>query len=243
MDRMIYLAMSGAKHVMHRQESVANNLANANTPGYRAETLAFRGVPTDRDARVYAIESSVGADLAAGPVQQTGRALDVAPQGGAWLAVQATDGSEAYTRNGNLQVGPNGTLQTAGGAQVLGDGGPIAVPDGAALSISADGTISAAQPGQSRATVALGRLKLVTPAERELSRGDDGLFRAAGGEALAADPAARVVSGALEGSNVNVVDAMVGMISAARQFEMHMKLLQTAQEDARAASQLLNVGG
>ncbi len=244
MDRLIYVAMTGAKQLMHRQDNIAHNLANASTPGFRAETLAFRSVESEQDSRVYALESATGADHTPGPVQQTGRALDVAVHGKSWLAVQSRDGGEAYTRNGSLQVSAEGILQGAGGLPVLGDGGPIAVPAGSEISIAADGTVSARPIGQARAaTLTLGRLKLVTPEERELQRGGDGLFRARGGESLAADPNARLASGSLEGSNVNTVDAVVGMIGAARQFEMQMKMLRTAEANAGAASRLLNVGG
>ncbi len=167
----------------------------------------------------------------------TGRNLDVAMRGNAWLAIQGLDGTEAYTRGGSLDVAPDGTLTTRGGLTVLGDGGPIQVPANSEVSVGADGSISA-RAANGRSTP-VGRLKLVTP-ETPLQRGDDGLFRGADGE-LPADATARVQDGALESSNVNPVEAMVGMIAAARQFETQMKMLQTAQSDANAAGKLLTL--
>ncbi|PPE71733.1 flagellar basal-body rod protein FlgF [Caldimonas thermodepolymerans] len=240
MDRMIYLTMSGAKAMMQRQESLANNLANVSTTGFRAELQAFRAVPVRGDGastRVYALETTIGHSDAPGVITQTGRPLDVAMQGNAWLAVQALDGTEAYTRNGAMTVGPDGMLMTHGGLLVLGDGGPIQVPENAGVSIAPDGTVSAR--GQDGQIVPLGRLKLVTP-EQPLQRGTDGLFRTAQGEELPADPNARVVDGALEGSNVSAVETMVSMIAAARQFEAQMKMLQTAERNEQTAGRLLS---
>ena len=243
MDRMIYLTMSGAKATMQRQESLANNLANVSTVGFRAELQGFRAVPVRGDGastRVYALETTVGHSDAPGVIQNTGRPLDVAMQGNAWLAVQSLDGTEAYTRNGALTVSTDGTLMTNNGLVVLGDGGPVQVPGNATVSISGDGTISAKTA--TGPVTPLGRLKLVTP-EEPLQRGTDGLFRSAAGDDLPADPNARVQDGALEGSNVSAVETMVSMIAAARQFEAQMKMLQTAERNEQAAAQLLSHAG
>lgn len=239
MDRMIYLSMTGAKASMQRQETLANNLANASTTGFRAELQAFRSVPVRGEGastRAYGLETTIGYDPTPGPTATTGRALDVAMQGNAWLGVQALDGTEAYTRMGSLQTNPEGLLVTSGGTTVLGDGGPITLPPNTVPSIAADGTVSAKQANGSITPV--GRLKLVTP-EEKLKRGDDGLFRAADGAELPADPLARLQEGALEGSNVNPIENMVAMIAAARQFEAQMKMMQTAEADEKAASRLL----
>ena len=241
MDRMIYLSMSGAKATLQRQDVLAHNLANVSTTGFRAELAAFRAVPVQGDGastRVYALESTPGYSDAPGTVETTGRALDVAVGGKSWLAVQALDGTEAYTRGGALDIDPEGQLVTRGGLPVLGDGGPITVPANAQVDIAADGSITA-RIGQGK-TQTLGRLKLVTP-EGPLQRGDDGLFRAPAGD-LDADPAARVQQGALEGSNVSAVETMVAMITAARQFEQQMKMLQTAEQKEQAATKLLSNG-
>ena len=240
MDRMIYLSMSGAKATMQRQDTLANNLANVSTPGFRAELQAFRAVPVEgsgASTRVYALETTTGYDATPGPITSTGRNLDVAAKGNAWLTVQALDGTEAYTRGGSLELSADGTLTTRSGLPVMGDGGPLQVPPNTAVSIGLDGTVSA-KSADGRST-SVGKLKLVTP-EAALTRGEDGLFRAADGE-LSADATARVQDGALEGSNVSPVETMVAMISAARQFEAQMKMLQTAEADEKAASQLLSV--
>jgi flagellar basal-body rod protein FlgF len=240
MDRLIYLAMSGAKATMQRQETLANNLANVSTVGFRAELAAFRAVPVEgsgASTRVYSLESTPGYDASPGQVAATGRNLDVAMRGASWLAVQGRDGTEAYTRGGSLDVDAEGQLVTSSGLLVLGDGGPIQVPPETQVSIAADGTVSAtAANGRS---TSIGRLKLVTP-EAPLARSSDGLFRAGDGE-LAADASARLQDGALEGSNVSAVETMVQMIAAARQFEAQMRSLTTAEGNDKTASLLLSV--
>ena len=239
MDRMIYLSMSGAKATMQRQDTLANNLANVSTPGFRAELQAFRAVPVQgsgASTRVYALETTTGYDGSSGAITATGRNLDVAVTGSSWLSVQALDGTEAYTRGGSFDVSSDGMLVTRSGLPVLGDGGPIQIPPNAVVSIGGDGTVSA--KGTDGKTTAVGRLKVVTP-EAPLTRGVDGLFRAPDGD-LSADTNARVQDGALEGSNVSPVETMVAMISAARQFEAQMKMLSTAEGNEKAAAQLLS---
>ena len=241
MDRMIYLSMSGAKATMQRQETLANNLANVSTVGFRAELAAFRAVPVEgsgASTRVYALESTPGYDASPGQVAATGRKLDVAMKGGAWLAVQALDGTEAYTRFGSLDLDAEGNLVTTSRLTVLGDGGPIQVPRDETVSIAPDGTVSSSDAKGRSSTI--GRLKLVTP-EGPLTRGVDGLFRAADGD-LPADTSAQLQDGALEGSNVSAVETMVAMIAAARQFEAQMRMLSTAESNEKAAAQLLSVG-
>jgi flagellar basal-body rod protein FlgF len=244
MDRMIYLSMSGAKAAMQRQEVLANNLANVSTNGFRAELAAFRAVPVQGDGastRVYALESTVGASFEPGAVTPTGRPLDVAMKGGAWLAVQGLDGTEAYTRAGALDVDAQGQLVTKTGLPVLGEGGPITIPAGSEASIAGDGTVSA-KAANGRITN-VGRLKLVTPeSPAQMTRGTDGLFRAVDGE-LGRDANARLQDGALEGSNVSAVETMVAMISAARQFEHQMKLMQTVERQEQQAAKLLSANG
>lgn len=243
MDRMIYLSMAGAKAAMQRQDILSNNLANVSSNGFRAEMAAFRAVPVRGDGastRAFALETTIGYNPEPGAVQSTGRNLDVAMKGNAWLAVQGLDGTEAYTRAGSMDVNSEGLLVLRNGLQVLGDGGPITVPANAQVLIGADGTVTAKAANDARPT-AIGRLKLVTP-EAPLTRGADGLFRAADGD-LPADPAARLQDGALEGSNVSAVETMVSMIAAARQFEQQMKLLQIAQTQGQQSAKLLGTGG
>jgi flagellar basal-body rod protein FlgF len=244
MDRMIYLSMSGAKAAMERQDVLAHNLANASTTGFREELAAARAVPVRGDGastRVYSLETTVGYKSSSGDVQATGRNLDVAMKGNAWLAVQGLDGTEAYTRAGALEVNAEGLMVTRNGLQVMGDGGPISVPSQAEVQIASDGTVSATVAGGKPQSI--GKLKLVTPeTDNQLTRGIDGLFRTADAE-LPADPAARIQDGALEGSNVNPIEAMVSMISAARQFEHQMKLIQTSEKQEQTAAKLLSANG
>lgn len=184
--------------------------------------------------------STPGADFSAGPMNATGRDLDVAMQDDAWLAVQATNGDEAYTRRGDLQVDGDGVLNSAG-RPVIGEGGPIIVPLGAKLSMGADGTLSAIGAGEDPdALVQIGRVKLVNGGEADLQRGEDGLFRGPEG-ALPMDENARLVSGALEGSNVSPVESMVAMIDNGRRYEMQMKVIDTADQNAQRADSLLSI--
>ncbi len=246
MDRIIYTSMTGANAAAHRQAVLSHNLANVSTHGFRAEMANFRSVPlqgSGSTTRVFALEATSGHVDQAGPAQTTGRPLDAMAVGNAWFAVQGLDGTEAYTRAGQFELNPEGQLTTPTGLAVLSDGGaPITAPQGAALSLGADGTITAQIAGQQPQN--LGRIKLATPQpEDPLKRGDDGLFRTTTGEPMGNDNQARLVSGALEGSNVNPVEAMVGMIAAARQFEQQMRLMQTAENDDKSAAQLPSLNG
>jgi len=245
MDRLIYTAMTGAKQIMEQQTTVSHNMANVGSTGFRAQVDTFRAVPVEGKGlptRTQVVDDTIGADFSEGTIRQTGRSLDVAVQGAGWIAVQAPDGKEAYTRAGALKVSPNGILQTEGGLNVRGDSGPIAIPFETSLMIGKDGTVSSLVPGSIPETMAvLGRIKLVNPPADSIKRGDDGLFRSNTDKPVAADPQVTLLGGALEDSNVNVVDCMVRMISLGRQFDMNMSLLKNAQDNATKASQILNL--
>ena len=195
MDRLIYTVASGAKHVLEQQATTSNNLANLNTTGFRAQLDTFRAVPVQGEGlptRTFVVNNTVGADFTGGPLQMTGRDLDVAVKGPGWIAVQNADGSEAYTRNGALQMSPNGVLTTSSGQTIMGEGGPITIPPDVTVTVGGDGTISTISNAERPAApVILGRLKLVNPPEKDLTRGDDGLFRLKDGSNAPADPAAR----------------------------------------------------
>lgn len=243
MDRLIYTAASGAKHILEQQATTSNNLANLSTTGFRAQLDTFRAVPVVSEGlptRAFVVDNTVGADFTAGPLQVTGRDLDVAIKGQGWIAVQMQDGTEAYTRNGSLQVSPNGILQTANGQTVMGEGGPIAVPPNTTVTIGKDGSVAAlATDSKPAATTIVGRIKLANPDQKQLVRGDDGLFRMNDGSSAQSDPAVTLTSGALEGSNVSAVDSMVNMISLARSLETQMSLLKNAENNAAKATQIL----
>ena len=230
MDRLIYTAMTGASAAANRQSVLANNLANVSTNGFRAELSTYRAVPVRGDGsttRVMALEATPGFSDLPGAPQRTGRSMDAMTTGNSWFGVQGLDGTEAYTRNGSFEVDAEGTLKTNTGLTVLNDnGGPIAVPTGAEVTLGNDGTVTA-KVGNQRPT-GIGRLKLATPTA------DDPLNN---------DETARLHVGVLEGSNVNVIEAMVGMIQTARQFEAQTKLMQTAEQDDRSAAQLLGMQG
>jgi flagellar basal-body rod protein FlgF len=230
---------------MGQQAAVAHNLANATSTGFKTELHRLRAVQVQNAplaTRAFVTDASVADDFSPGPLQNTNRPLDMAIQGKGWFAVQLPDGSEAYTRDGSFESSPNGVLQTRGGMPVLGSGGPVTLPPNEVVAIGADGTVSTVPiSGAKNNTTQVGQLKLVNPPEQELRRGDDGLFRLASGQPAEADPTVSVAAGFLEGSNVNVVDQMVSMISLGRQFEMQTKLLSTAQENDKAATQILTV--
>lgn len=246
MDKLIYTAMTGATHTLQQQAAVSQNLANTNTPGFRAAINTFRAVPLIGEGlatRTFVVDSSAGADFSEGVMEPTGRPLDIAVNGKGWISVQAADGKESYTRNGSFQVTPGGLLQTRNGLNVQGDDGAITLPPDTQISIAQDGTIStlplANQPGSA---VVIGRIKLTNPPQTMMVRSDDGLFRSSDGKAVEADATVKVMSGFLESSNVNTVEAMVNMISLARQFDTQMKMLTTADNNARQASKILSVG-
>jgi flagellar basal-body rod protein FlgF len=243
MDRMLYLAMTGAKHAMLAQQTNANNLANVNTTGFRADLDSFMSVPVKGagyDDRTYAVDTRAGSNMDAGSLIHTGRELDIAINGEGWIAVQSRNGSEAYTRRGDLQVSSLGILQTGDGLPVIGNGGPIAIPPAQKLEIGRDGTVSFVPLGQDPNTlVVLDRIKLVKPGLDQVEKSDDGLFRLTNGQIAEPDAEVGVASGTLESSNVNQVDALVKMINYARAFEMHMKVISAANKNDESSATLL----
>lgn len=250
MDRIIYTAMSGAKQALDNQAVISNNLANASTTGFRAEMMSLRAVDMQGESalntRTLVALHSYGTDFTGGPIHSTGREMDIAIDGNGWLAVLDADGAEAYTRRGDIQTDVDGFL-TVGGLMVMGDGGPIQIPPGSELFIGSDGTLSAIGEGEAAEAIAqLGRLKLVQTQDEALVRGVDGLFRtpadAFGNTApLPLDETVTLVSGALEGSNVNAVSSMVEMIANARYYEMQMQMIKSVDENEQMANGLLSV--
>ncbi|MGE3296930.1 MAG: flagellar basal-body rod protein FlgF [Porticoccaceae bacterium] len=246
MDRLLYVAMSGARQLLHAQNLVANNLANANTTGFRVDRLSMEALPVygpGQPARVYVQARGTGPDTKAGAFVPTGRELDVAVSGAGYIAVQGPDGREGYTRAGNLQLSANGQLTTGQGWPVLGNGGPIAIPPTEKIEIGADGTISAVSVGQDAATLSvLDRIKLVAPDERALTKTAQGLLRLSNGAEAAPDAEVTLVSGQLESSNVNAIEQMTAMIDYARQYEMQIKMMSTARDNADRSAALMQLG-
>jgi flagellar basal-body rod protein FlgF len=243
MDRMLYVAMTGAQQALVAQTATAHNLANASTAGFRADLEAFRAMPVfgpGHPSRAYAMAERPGVDLASGASLATGRDLDVAVQGKGYIAVQGADGREGYTRAGDLRVDASGLITNGAGQIVLGNGGPITLPPAEKIEIGVDGTVSIRPVGQGAQTLAIvDRIRLANPAESKLEKGLDGLLRLRNGEAATPDANVRVAAGHLEASNVNAVEAMVTMISTARMFEMQVKLMNETAKNDEAAAQLL----
>ena len=243
MDKMLYLAMNGAKHVEWQQATTTHNLANVHTNGFKADLVSFRALPVVGDGaptRVYQVDNTVGHDLSQGALQQTGNDFDFALTTAGFFAVQLPDGTEAYTRDGGFELDATGTMRTRSGLAIVGEAGPLQVPEGSKVDVRQDGSVYAV-PANGGLAREVGRIKLVNPQPRDMYKGDDGLFRQSNGEELAADPAVRVRSGALEGSNVNVVDSLVQMISHAKHYDLNVRLMQTADQDARQATQILTL--
>ena len=246
MDRALYIAMTGAKHNTLAQANRANNLANLSTTGFRADFEQSRSMGVyygdGQPTRAFAMTESPQSDFRPGAMIETGNDLDVAIHGDGFIAVQAPDGSEAYTRAGNFLVDATGMLRTGSGLPVLGDGGPINVPENEKIQIGADGTLSVVGLGQGPETmVEVGRIKLVNPDVKALEKGDDGLFRQRDGEQAQAAAEVKVKSGMLEGSNVNAIEEFTQILSLSRQYEMQIKLMKTAEENSASSSQLLQV--
>lgn len=246
MDNMMYIAMSGAKQLMLAQASNSNNLANASTTGFRADLAAFKSLPVygpGYASRAYTQAGGIGIDVSPGAISMTGRDLDVAVDGTGLLAVQGPKGTEAYTRAGDFQITSEGLLQTGAGYPVLGDGGPITIPPYQKLAIAGDGTISIQPLGQSPSTLAVvGRIKLVNPPKDQLIKGEDGLIHLKDGSLATADAAVHLIPGAVEGSNVKSVDAMVTMIELGRQYELQIKLMKTAEQNDADSAKLMTLG-
>jgi flagellar basal-body rod protein FlgF len=234
MDRLVNTALTAMRGAMARQASVANNLANVNTTGFRAEiaNAETRWIQGDTfDTRAQASEQVIAADMAQGAVTATGNPLDLAMDGDALLSVQAADGSEAYTRRGDLRVTDSGLLTTGDGLAVLGEGGPIILPQMDSISIAQDGSIwGVPQGGDPANPQQVDKLKLVNAAGSSIAKGNDGLFREVNGGTLPSDPLATVTSGSLEGSNVNATAALIQMIEASRAYETQVKMIDTAKQ-------------
>jgi len=244
MDRSLYVGMTGASQIMAAQAVLAQNLANVSTTGFRADLHAMSAVPVEGPGfatRVNAVANVSGFSTESGMITQTGAPLDVAVMGSGWLAVQAKDGTEAYTRAGDLHLSPDGMLMTATGLPVLGDGGPLTIPPADSVSIGSDGTITIVPQGTgAKGASAIARLKLVNPPEAQLVKGVDGLIRTKDGTPAPLDAAVQVRSGALETSNVNAPRALVQMIELARMFDMQTRLMSTTDQNAASAQKLLS---
>jgi len=245
MDKMLYISMTGASQNTKALQAHANNLANVSTSGFRRDFEQARSMPVFGDglpARAYAMTERPATDFSYGTLQETGRDLDVAVQGDAWIAVQSADGSEAYVRTASMQIDALGILRTAAGLPVLGNAGPIAVPPEQKVEIGQDGTISIRSLGEAPDVMAeVDRIKLVMPEPRLLEKGQDGLIRAKDGQDFEPEANARMISGFTESSNVNAVAEMTSMLSLSRQFELHVKMMRTAEDNSSAMARIMQL--
>jgi flagellar basal-body rod protein FlgF len=247
MDRLIYTSLSAMQALMRKQTVTANNLANVNTVGFRGDMTHSEAVylgngGSNVAATVQAADTDDSADMASGANNQTGRDLDVSMNGDALIAVQAPDGTEAYTRRGDLQISDSGVLSTGDGLPVMGDGGPITLPPADKVTIDKTGQIWVVpQGGDANAPTALEHLKMVSATGSKISKGEDGLFHVVNGGTLPSDPKARLTTGALEGSNVNVTKTLTDMIEASRSWETQVKMLAGAKEMDTSTAQLMEM--
>jgi flagellar basal-body rod protein FlgF len=244
-DRLIYSSLAAMRGAMARQATIANNLANVNTAGFRGEFTSAEAEwlkGSGLNGRATVSEDVTGANMTAGAVQSTGRDLDIALNGDALLTVQAPDGSEAYTRRGDLQLTDSGLLTTGDGMPVQGQSGPITLPPADSVSIGKDGQIwIVPQGGDPKSPQAVDTLKLVSAQGSTIKKGLDGLFHVEGGGTLPSDPDAKLTSKSLEGSNVNASATLVDMIDASRSWEAQIKMLTTAQDMDKSASALMQI--
>jgi flagellar basal-body rod protein FlgF len=247
MDKLIYVAMSGAREAMRAQATTAHNLANLSTTGFRALRNVLDSAPipgAGLPSRVNTVRQPELWNSRQGPSQATGRDLDVSIQGQGWLVVQDENGDDAYTRAGNLRINTNGILETATGQPVRGNGGPVSIPPYEKLFIGDDGQISIVPQGQkAESLVQVDRLRLVNPPALDLVRSGNGLFSLRDGSAAVPDPAVRVASGQLESSNVNPAEALAEMIEMSRHYEMQVRAMNTADELDSASARLIRMNG
>ena len=247
MDRLIDVARTAMRGTMARQTAVANNLANTNTAGFRAEIVnaSTRWVGGGTfQSRAEQVGQVIAADMKTGTVVQTGNPLDIAVDGDAFIAVQASDGSEAYTRRGDLKLNESGLLTTGDGNPVLGEGGPITLPPADSVNIAKDGGIwIVPQGGQIDQPQLVDTIKLANAKGSTIAKSTDTLFREVNGGALPQDPTASVTAGALEGSNVNATTALVQMIEASRAWEQQIKMIDTAKDIDSAGASLMRIDG
>ncbi|MCV6614724.1 MAG: flagellar basal body rod protein FlgF [Cellvibrionaceae bacterium] len=250
MDRALFIAMTGAKNNMMAQTNHANNLANSNTQGFRADFTQARSMGVyygeGHPSRAYSLAENPATDLRPGAINYTGRELDVAMNGEGFFAIRAPDGTEAYTRDGALSVDINGILRNGQGHPVLGDGDFIAIPPAEKIEIASDGTISAVLLGQGvDQPVQIDRIKMVSIDHRELEKFSDGLIRLREGGLEGAERDAdvdlRLQSGYIETSNVNTVDEFTNLLSLARQYEIQVKMMRTIKDNSESSAQLLRM--
>ncbi|WDS36851.1 flagellar basal body rod protein FlgF [Pseudoxanthomonas sp.] len=247
MDKAAYVAMTGASASLQAQTSVSHNLANADTPGFKealANTQAYRIPGNGYPSRVDSVLGDTGFNNRPGSQQVTGNPLDVSLSQDHWLAVQAADGGEGYTRAGNLLLTPNGQLLSAGRPVLDDNGVPMVVPPHESMQIGDDGTISIVPQGQGPETMAtIGRLRTVAAGQKQLTRGLDGLMRNASPQTpLPRAQGSVLTTGVMEGSNVDTADALVQMIQLQRQFEMQVKVIKASDDNAQSANTLLRLG-
>lgn len=244
-DTALFVGMSGAKEAMHSLQVISNNLANANTIGFRADYETIKSLPVTSDAketRVYSAPDRTYSDFKPGAIMKTGSDLDVALSGPGFIAVQTKEGKEAYTRAGNLRITPQGVLVTQRGDIVLGSTGVITIPQATKIHIGERGGVSAQLIGDGEKDLTeLGSIKLVDAPPSQLQKGEDGLFYLAEGATAMPSDKVTLVSGALEGSNVDPVRALTEIIDISRQFEMHTKLMRALEDNTMKANQLLEV--
>ncbi len=243
MDKSLYLSMTGAINTQTSQAIITNNMANINMPAFKADLEQFRSMPVFGDglpSRVYAMTERPGINYTSGNIFKTGNELDVAVDGNGWIAVQAKDGTQAYTRRGDLRVDTSGFLTNGSGYLVYGNGGPITIPPAEDIIIGSDGTISIRPIGESENALAvLDRIRLVNPAIEDLKKSPDGLFRLRNGGIANVDASVKIVAESLETSNVNMVGAMTRMIETARLFELNIKAMSAAEENDEVATRTL----
>ena len=244
MDRGLYVAMTGAKQIMQAQAVNNHNIANINTVGFRADLASFASQPiygNGYPTRVNAVASDAGTDFSSGVMQSTGRDLDIAVNGKGYIAVMGADGTEGYTRAGDLRVGVDGSVTTATGQAVLTESGPLNIPPATSVTVGNDGTVSVLSLGLNPIGISpTDRIKLVNPPESKLQKGSDGLLRMKDGSKADTDPNVTVTSGVLESSNVNAAQSLINMIELQRLYELQVRGMNSTDQNEQMAEQMMS---
>jgi flagellar basal-body rod protein FlgF len=243
MDRGLYVAMTGAKQIMQAQAVNNHNIANLSTIGFRADAVSFDSEPIygpGYATRVNAVAGDAGTDFSSGVMETTGRDLDIAVNGKGFIAVRGADGTEAYTRAGDLRVTATGAVTTATGMAVLSESGPIVIPPSTTVAIGGDGTISVVPQGsQPFAVTQVDRIKLVNPKTSDLQKGEDGMLRLKAGGKAKTDDTVSIASGALESSNVNAAQSLISMIELQRLYEFQIKSINAVDTNEQSAERMM----
>lgn len=244
-ENSLYTNTNGGKEILTHIQIIANNLANMNTTAFHADykNVVAANATQNEERKNFIHQNSAYTDAKPGPINYTGRDLDVAIDGtNGYIAVQNQSGELGYTRAGSLDITAQGLLVTSKGDMVLGTGGVISIPPSSKVTIDDDGRVYAQPPGETAtALVEIGKINLVEAEPISMQKGQDGLFYPKGDSFPTPAVKVKLIPESLEGSNVNPINCLTELIDSSRQFDMHTKMMKEASENATKSNQLLNI--